>query len=112
MKLKKMILKKLDNNEIVFVDVLSYIEDNYNYTPSAFTNGNQEKTVDQNQGSAKVLAFAKLNNYTENDTLKLFAEHYKAVLETPNGTDHNNIRQFMENGWDGVSFQNEVLTKK
>ncbi len=112
MKLKKMILKKLDNNEIVFVDVLTYIEDNYNYIPSAFTNGNQENAVDQNQGSAKVLAFAKLNNYTENDTLKLFAEHYKAVLETPNGTDHNNIRQFMENGWNGVSFENEVLTKK
>ncbi|HAD80214.1 MAG TPA: HopJ type III effector protein, partial [Flavobacteriaceae bacterium] len=44
--------------------------------------------------------------------LKLFAEHYQAVLETPEGTDHNNIRQFMQNGWDGVKFENEVLTKK
>ena len=107
-----MILEKLMNDEANFADVIAFIEDNYTYTASAFTNGNQENAVDQNQGSAKVLAFAKLNNYTENDTLKLFAEHYKAVLETPNGTDHNNIRQFMENGWDGVSFQNEVLTKK
>ncbi|MBO6212690.1 HopJ type III effector protein [Algoriella sp.] len=107
-----MILEKLNNNEIIFADVLAFIDDNYNYTPTAFTNGNQENAIDQNQGSAKVLAFAKLNDYTENDTLKLFAEHYKAVIETPNGTDHNNIRQFMQNGWNGVSFENDVLTKK
>ena len=107
-----MILEKLNNNEIIFADVLAFIDDNYNHTPTAFTNGNQENAIDQNQGSAKVLAFAKLNDYTENDTLKLFAEHYKAVIKTPNGTDHNNIRQFMENGWNGVSFENEVLTKK
>lgn len=107
-----MILEKLNNNEIIFADVLAFIDDNYNYTPTAFTNGNQENAIDQNQGSAKVFAFAKLNDYTENDTLKLFAEHYKAVIETPNGTDHNNIRQFMQNGWNGVSFENDVLTKK
>lgn len=107
-----MILEKLNNNEIIFADVLAFIDDNYNYTPTAFTNGNQENAIDQNQGSAKVLAFAKLNDYTENDTLKLFAEHYKVVIETPNGTDHNNIRQFMQNGWNGVSFENDVLTKK
>ena len=107
-----MILEKLNNNEIIFADVLAFIDDNYNYTPTAFTNGNQENAIDQNQGSAKVLAFAQLNDYTENDTLKLFAEHYKAVIETPNGTDLNNIRQFMQNGWNGVSFENDVLTKK
>ena len=107
-----MILEKLNNNEIIFADVLAFIDDNYNYTPTAFTNGNQENAIDQNQGSAKVLAFAKLNDYTENDTLKLFAEHYKAVIKTPNGTDHNNIRQFIQNGWNGVSFENDVLTKK
>lgn len=107
-----MILEKLNNNEIIFADVLAFIDDNYNYTPTAFTNGNQENAIDQNQGSAKVLAFAQLNDYTENDTLKLFAEHYKVVIETPNGTDHNNIRQFMQNGWNGVLFENDVLTKK
>ena len=58
------------------------------------------------------MAYAKLNNLSQEDTLKLFAEHYNAVLETPNGTDHNNIRQFMENGWNGVTFENDVLTAK
>ena len=107
-----MILEKLMNDEANFADVIAFIEENYTYTPSAFTNGNQENAVDQNQGSAKVFAFAKMNNLTQDDTLKLFAEHYETVLQTPNGTDHNNIRQFIENGWDGVRFENEVLIKK
>ena len=107
-----MILEKLMNDEANFADVIAFIEDNYTYTASAFTNGNQENAADQNQGSAKVLAYAKLNNLSQEDTLKLFAEHYNAVIETPNGTDHNNIRQFMENGWNVVTFENDVLTAK
>ena len=107
-----MILEKLMIDEANFADVIAFIEDNYTYTASAFTNGNQENAADQNQGSAKVLAYAKLNNLSQEDTLKLFAEHYNAVIETPNGTDHNNIRQFMENGWNGVTFENDVLTAK
>lgn len=102
----------LNKSDLQFSEVLQYIEDNYNYTASAFTNGNQENAQDQNQGSAKVFAFAQLNNLSQEDTLKLFAEHYKAVLETPEGTDHNNIRQFMQNGWNGVKFENTVLIKK
>lgn len=107
-----MILEKLMNDEANFADVIAFIEDNYTYTASAFTNGNQENAADQNQGSAKVLAYAKLNNLSQEDTLKLFAEHYNAVIETPNGTDHNNIRQFIKNGWNGVTFENNVLTAK
>ncbi|WP_313376073.1 HopJ type III effector protein [Chishuiella sp.] len=102
----------LNKSDLQFSEVLQYIEDNYNYTASAFTNGNQENAQDQNQGSAKVFAFAQLNNLSQEDTLKLFAEHYKAVLETPEGTDHNNIRQFIQNGWNGVKFENTVLIKK
>lgn len=107
-----MILEKLNQNEANFADVITHIEENYNYTPSAFVNGNQENAIDQNQGSAKVFAFAKLNGLSQDDTLKLFAEHYQAVLATPEGNDHNNIRQFMQNGWKGVTFENEVLSKK
>lgn len=107
-----MILEKLNQNEANFADVIAYIEENYNYTASAFVNGNQENAIDQNQGSAKVFAFANLNNLSKEDTLKLFAEHYEAVLATPEGTDHNNIRQFIKNGWERLKFKNEVLTKK
>jgi len=45
--------------------------------------------------------------------VQLFAEHYRSVLETPDGMDHMNIRNFMKNGWEGVNFENGIsLTKK
>ncbi len=103
------LLQQLENKSIKFKDVLSYIDQHYEYRASSFINGNQDNAADQNQGSAKVLSYAKLNNLSKEDTLKLFAEHYEAVLANPQGTDHQNIRQFMEHGWDKVSFEIEVL---
>jgi len=58
------------------------------------------------------LAFASLNNLDKEQTLALFAEHYEAVLNDPEGDNHQNIRQFMLNGWDGVSFSGVALTLK
>lgn len=103
---------KVDSKKIIFTEVINYIEENYTYTPSAFSNGTQNNAADQNQGSAKVLAFAKLNKLDKNQTLQLFAEHYSAVLNSPNNEDHQNIRQFMINDWEGVSFENTVLVRK
>ncbi|MEG0198898.1 MAG: HopJ type III effector protein, partial [Acinetobacter sp.] len=34
------------------------------------------------------------------------------VLATPEATDHQNIRQFMLNGWDGIQFESEALAAK
>ncbi len=107
-----MIIEKLKKKEANFTDVLAHIEDMYHYTPSAFTNGNQENAADQNQGSAKVFAFAQINHFSKEETLLLFVEHYETVLATPTATDHQNIRQFMQNGWEKVVFKNNVLTKK
>ena len=43
-----------------------------------------------------------------NATLWLFGDFYrKDVLENPDGTDHANIRAFMEGGWDCVSAKCE-----
>lgn len=106
------LLNKIENKEIAFSDVIAFIEDNYNYKPSAFSNGKQKNSVNENQGSAKVLFFAKLNNLSKESTLKLFAEHYQSVLEAPTETNHQNIREFMINGWEGVSFQSMVLQAK
>ena len=106
------ILNQLAEGTAIFNDVIAYIESKYTHTPTAFTNGTQENAADQNQGSAKVLAFGKLESLSVEDTLKLFAEHYQSVLDTPEGTDHQNIRQFMANGWDGVVFQGDALAAK
>lgn len=106
------LLQKLKAKQLVFQDVLAHIEERYNYSPSAFKNGAQQNAETENQGSARVLFFAHINSLSVVDTLLLFAEHYDAVVATPEGTDHQNIRQFLANGWDGVSFEKEVLTVK
>ena len=45
----------------------------------------------------------------EASTLRLFCEHYQDVLDTPDGESHANIRAFMGNGWDGITFDGEPL---
>jgi hypothetical protein len=50
-----------------------------------------------------------MNGLTKEDTLSLFAEHYQSVLQTPTETNHQNIRQFMANGWEGIEFEGEAL---
>lgn len=106
------LLQKIEEGTVVFNDVIAAIESKYEHTPTAFKNGTQENAADQNQGSAKVLAFGQLEGLSAEDTVKLFVEHYQAVLSTPEGTDHQNIRQFMANGWDGVSFDGDALKAK
>lgn len=95
-----------------FSEVISYIEEKYHCVATAFKNGEVQNAADQNQGSAKVLYFAQLNKLSKEDTLKLFAEHYQNVIENPQEDSHQNIRNFMKHGWEGVSFDGVVLEKK
>jgi hypothetical protein len=106
------LIQKLKANSLTFKEVIEFIETWYQHQPTAFKNGEVYNEATQNQGSAKVFSFAKLNGLSKEDTLHLFAEHYQAVLNTPNGTDHQNIRQFMANGWAGVVFEGEALVAK
>ena len=106
------LLKQLQAGNAKFADVISYIEARYTHTPTAFQNGQQYNAATENQGSAKVFSFAQLNDLDQQQTLNLFAEHYAAVLATPDATDHQNIRQFMQNGWNGIKFEGDALTAK
>lgn len=99
------LIDQLKKDTLSFKEVLAFIEDSYTHRPFAFKNGDQYNTANENQGSARVFAFAKQQNLSKNDTLLLFAEHYKAVLDNPQGSDHQNIRQFMLHGWDGIVFE-------
>ena len=92
--------------------MIEFIERYYSHQPTAFKNGDAFNEATQNQGSAKVFAFAQLNGLSEADTLQLFAEHYRAVLAHPNADDHQNIRQFMQHGWAGINFEGEALIAK
>jgi len=106
------LIKKLKDNSLTFKEVIEFIETHYQHQPTAFKNGDAYNEATQNQGSAKVFTFAKLNNLNEEDTLHLFAEHYRSVLDNSNGTDHQNIRQFMTHGWPGVRFEGQALIAK
>lgn len=106
------LLAGLKANSIPFAQVIEFIETHYQHEPTAFKNGDAFNEAAQNQGSAKVFAFAQLNELSEAETLYLFAEHYQSVLANASGTDHQNIRQFIANGWNGIVFEGEVLVPK
>ena len=104
---------KTSPETIQFKEVIDYIDEHYDFTPTRFTNGKTVNEADQNNGSCKVFSFGKLNNLTEDEVLSLFGDFYrKDVLKNPEGTDHQNIRNFMESGWAGISFDGEALRKK
>ena len=98
--------------KLSFKEIIAYIDENFDYTASSFKNGALMNAENENQGSAKIFSFAKLNNLSIEDTLKLFAEHYQAVFNDKEGSSHQNIRNFMEFGWEGVEFEKEVLQPK
>jgi hypothetical protein len=106
------LIKKLKDNSVSFKEVIDFIETYYTHQPTAFKNGEAYNEATQNQGSAKVFSFAQLNKLSKEDTLYLFAEHYQSVLNTPNATDHQNIRQFMAHGWSGIAFEGQALVAK
>lgn len=101
---------KSDPKSISFQDTIAVIDANYSFTPSIFSNGNQTNKAGENNGSCKIFAFAKLNRLDEMQTLSCFGSYYyQDVLQNPEGIDHQNIRNFMEFGWDGIRFENEAL---
>lgn len=106
------LLNLLRVKQAKFADILAHIDDLYFHRPTVFKNGLQHNTENENQGSARVLFFAKLNDLSKEDTLALFAEHYESVVNTPEGVDHQNIRQFQLHGWDAVCFDDLVLSPK
>ena len=106
---------KLTNTpkELDFSDTINTIEANYNFTAAAFKNGDLENSNTQNLGSCKVFSFAIKQGFTKEETLACFAQYYFIdVLENPNATDHQNIRNFMNTGFEGLVFENETLTEK
>lgn len=95
---------------IEFAQTMQVIEDNFIYTPAAFTNGDTNNESGTNEGSCKIFAFGRLNSLPEKTTLACFGAYYREdVLQNPNATDHANIRNFMVHGWPGIKFESEAL---
>jgi len=99
--------------EVAFFDTISVIDKYYNFAPTAFSNGSLENKAGENAGSCKVFAFAQEQALTKAETLACFGTYYfEEVLKDPDGSGHQNIRNFMKTGFEGISFEGEVLTRK
>jgi hypothetical protein len=98
---------------ITFPETIAVIEENYDFTPTTFSNGTQHNAAGENSGSCKLFAFAKLQNLSKTETLACFGAYYfEEVLGDPEGTNHQNIRNFIKLGWDGIQFEGEALVLK
>ncbi len=99
-----------------FEDTIAVIQEHFDYTPTRFKNGLSETAIineaGKNEGSCKIFAFAQFMNLDADTTLKCFGRFYQDVLNTPEGNDHLNIRNFMKDGWAGIAFQSLALSPK
>ena len=114
--LNDFLLNIKDGQVIDFQQTMLIISKCYDYRPTEFSNGLEAPLVNEagrNEGSCKIFAFARLHDLTPEQTLSLFGDYYlKDVLGNPDGNDHQNIRRFMRDGWDGIVFKGEALQAK
>jgi len=108
----ELFLNRLENEpeSIEFPDVVALINSLYLFIPTGFRNHDIYNEAGQNSGSCKLFAFARLHEFSEEQTLALFGAYYRAdVLRSPDGDSHPNIRQFMKTGWKGIEFDDVPL---
>lgn len=101
-------------DKVNFDDVMATIAEYYDYQPTRFTNGPEaDRLINEagtNEGSCRIFAFGKLNWLTEAETLACFGHYYRDdVLLNPGGSNHANIRTFMEYGWSEIHFDKPAL---
>lgn len=118
MTIEKLITQiKTQADTVEFQDVIDCIEENFDYTPTHFSNGNGHDTVmnqaGSNEGSCKIFSFATTQGLTEKETLSCFGKYYREdVLQNPQADDHANIRTFMRHGWKGIRFEQSALVQR
>lgn len=95
--------------QVEFAEVMAVIDDAYDFTPTAFDNGELHNDAGQNNGSCKIFAFAQRHQLSQEQTLACFGQHYRSVLVDPTGQDHQNIRNFIKHGWSGIHYEQQPL---
>jgi len=106
------LIQTLDNSpeNLDFNQTMGVIDSLYTFTPARFKNGQLVNEAGQNSGSCKLFAFAKLQQLNKQQTLDCFGQYYREdVLKNPESDNHQNIRNFMTHGWEGISFDGEAL---
>lgn len=95
-----------------FADTLAFVSTWYDFTPTAFSNGDVHNNSQENQGSAKVIALATELGLSRQQLLYCFGEHYREVLATPHGNNHFNLRRLQRDGHTNVCFDKFPLKRK
>jgi hypothetical protein len=109
-------ISKINAGETIsFSETMAVIADHYQYQPTRFTNGLEDDLLineaGNNEGSCKIFAFAQLHQLNKQQTLELFGDYYRIdVLPKSEETSHQNIRNFIKYGWNGINFDKEALT--
>lgn len=116
MMLENFVSRVTAGQAVDFQETMSIIAEHYHYQPTAFSNGLQQPLLNaagQNEGSCKIFAFAQLQGFNQEQTLALFGDFYRQdVLAHPDANDHQNIRRFMQDGWDGIHYNGVALQAK
>jgi hypothetical protein len=114
MQLNNLLQKLIESpDSIEFNDTMSVIDSLYEFTPTPFKNGSYLNEAGKNNGSCKLFSFAQLHKLSPQQTLHCFGAYYREdVLGHPEGTDHQNIRNFIKTGWAGIEFSGNALAKK
>jgi hypothetical protein len=100
-------------HDIQFSELIALIDSHYQFTPTAFHNGDVLNAAGQNAGSCKIFSFAQLHNFTKEQTLMCFGDYYRVdVLQNPLASDHQNIRNFMCFGWGAIRFLGTALVRQ
>ncbi len=74
-----------DPDSISFSQSIDLIESLYDFTETAFRNGDKQNAAGENNGSCKIFAFALLHRLSEPQTLQMFGDYYrKDVSGKPN----------------------------
>lgn len=108
-------LRRLNDapDSIAFVDTIAVIDSLYEFTPASFRNGSLLNEAGMNNGSCKLFSFALLHGLSQQQTLHCFGAYYRDdVLKHPNGSDHQNIRNFIKTGWEGIAFDGIALAPR
>lgn len=109
---KHAFLAQLAQDNFQFETSLIFIEQHFNFTPTAFNNGGVKNSAEQNQGSCKVFALAQLLELNQQQALQCFGQHYRDVLATPDVDNHHNLRRVLKEGLNNIQFDHFPLEQK
>lgn len=104
---------RMQPDQIEFAELMAVIDSTYSFTETAFDNGELHNRAGENSGSCKLFAFAQQHDLSTLETLACFGAYYRDdVLQNPHGSDHQNIRNFIQTAWQGIQFEKSPLQLK